>query len=554
LSDYSEQWLSVSPISGTIAPQHSQSVTLQFDVANLKTGIYTTTLPIESNDPDEKLSPLRLLLKVVFPESNLLPSDGTQDDNFGRSISIDSNLALIGAPGDDKNGSASGSAYIYRWHDNQWQEEAILLADDGAEEDNFGLSVSVSADLALIGADGDDDLDDLSGSAYIFRRRQDGQGWQQEAKLLPSHGMRHGRFGSSVSLSGNVAFVATEQDNNSYGSGAAYVYRFDGQRWQQEARLVSDSGQSYDYFGDSVSVSGNVALIGASADSEMDENSGAAYIYRFNGRSWQQEAKLLPSDGGWLHFFGDEVSLSGNLAMVTKGFREVVYLFRWNGKSWQQEARLEPSDGVEEDHFGSSISVHGNLALVGDIKGSYFNPEIGSAYLFGWDGSQWKEEIKLLTSDGTEGDWFGRSVALNDKFAIIGAPTVQAEGSGGAYAYEHPFGNTPELTISPLYLSIIRDEPARITRTLRISNSGSEPLSWQISWDAAWLSADQHSGTIEASDSQSLTLTIDVSTLTMGSLRETLLLTTNDPDEQITSLPVWLSVMAPQSYLPLISR
>jgi hypothetical protein len=100
--------------------------------------------------------------------AKLLASDGAGEDWFGYSVSIDGNLALIGAYGDDDNGSYSGSAYIYRFDGSTWQEETKLLASDGAEDDVFGTSVAIDGDLVLVGAIGDNDNGSNSGSAYIF--------------------------------------------------------------------------------------------------------------------------------------------------------------------------------------------------------------------------------------------------------------------------------------------------------------------------------------------------------------------------------------------------
>ncbi len=105
---------------------------------------------------------------IVNEEAKLLSSDGEAYTNFGNSVAIDGNLALIGAYRDNGNGSNSGSAYLYRFDGSSWQEEAKLLASDGASEDNFGRSVSIDGNLALVGAYWDDDNGSNSGSAYIF--------------------------------------------------------------------------------------------------------------------------------------------------------------------------------------------------------------------------------------------------------------------------------------------------------------------------------------------------------------------------------------------------
>src|SRR5690554_1478701 len=107
-------------------------------------------------------------LKTAVQESQLLASDGAADDYFGISVSLSGNRALIGAPYDDNNGIKSGSAYVFELQSGSWVETAKLTANDGAAMDNFGWSVSLSGNRALIGARLDDDHGVNSGSAYVF--------------------------------------------------------------------------------------------------------------------------------------------------------------------------------------------------------------------------------------------------------------------------------------------------------------------------------------------------------------------------------------------------
>ncbi|MDP6583398.1 MAG: FG-GAP repeat protein, partial [Anaerolineales bacterium] len=139
------------------------------------------------------------------------------------SVAIDGNLAIVGVRYDDDNGYNSGSAYIFRFDGSTWQEEAKLTADDGASEDLFGCSVAISGDVALIGSRYDDDNGYNSGSAYIYRFNGIDT-WQQEAKLLASDGASSDYFGVSVAIDGNLAIIgAYGDDDNGWDSGSAYI-------------------------------------------------------------------------------------------------------------------------------------------------------------------------------------------------------------------------------------------------------------------------------------------------------------------------------------------
>ena len=137
--------------------------------------------------------------------------DGAELVGFGRSVSVSGDLALVGASGDDDAGSNSGSAYVFRVDGSEWFEEAKLVASDAAGGDRFGISVALCGDVALVGAHEDDDADSHSGSAYVFRF--DGTTWVEEQKL--TDGEQSDEFGRSVSVCGEVALVGRRNENTS---------------------------------------------------------------------------------------------------------------------------------------------------------------------------------------------------------------------------------------------------------------------------------------------------------------------------------------------------
>ncbi len=158
--------------------------------------------------------------------AKLLAFDGAATDLFGISVSISGDVAVVGAYLDDDNGGNSGSAYIFRFNGVSWVQEAKLTASDGAVSVLFGVSVSISGDVAVVGALGDDDNGDFSGSAYVFVK--DPGGWvdmTETAKLTASDGAAFDQFGISVSISGDVVVVgANGGDGIVADSGAAYVF------------------------------------------------------------------------------------------------------------------------------------------------------------------------------------------------------------------------------------------------------------------------------------------------------------------------------------------
>jgi hypothetical protein len=378
--------------------------------------------------------------------TKLLPGDGARGDFFGQSVCVSGDTAVIGAYGDDDNGDRSGSAYVFRYDGTDWVQEAKLLPDDGAGYDYFGCAVSLSGDIALIGAYGDDDQAYRCGSAYVFR--YDGTAWVQEAKLLPDDGAEDDYFGHAVSLSGDAALIGAYA-NDDYGSftGSAYVYRYDGTAWVQEAKLLPDEAAEDDHLGYAVSICGDTALIGAYGDCDHGGYAGSTYAYRYNGLTWVQEAKLLASDGVPFDHFGCSTSLSGNTAVIGAAVSSdsgwasgSAYVFRREGSTWLEQAKLLASDGTQHDMFGWSVSASGDVALIGTAGDG------DAAYVFRCGGSTWVEEAKLLASDGTDPGQFGYSVSVSGDVALIGRDEDDENGtaSGSAYVFEFTAGSGAE--------------------------------------------------------------------------------------------------------------
>ena len=379
--------------------------------------------------------------------AKLLASDGSESDYFGYSVAISGTTALIGAFQDDDNGDSSGSAYVFELQqDGSWLETAKLLASDGTLYDRFGYSVAISGTTALVGAYGDDDNGSSSGSVYIFEQQED-DSWLSTAKLTASDGTSSDLFGRSVDISGTNALVGTtgEDDNGSL-SGSAYIFeqQQDGS-WLETAKLLASDGASDDLFGDSVAISGTTALIGAYRDDDDGTDSGSAYIFeQQQDGSWLETAKLRASDGVSSDFFGLSVAISGNTALIgvyrDNAYRGSAYIFEQEQDgTWLEKTKLTASDGATDDKFGRSVAILGSTALVGASGDDDNGSASGSAYIFEQqDDGSWPETAKLLASDGAVTNQLGWSVAISGTTALIGAPKDDDNGAdcGSAYIFE----------------------------------------------------------------------------------------------------------------------
>ena len=364
---------------------------------------------------------------ATLTEYKLLPTDGADYKWFGYSVSLSGNYAIVGAAADYENGGNSGSAYIFARSGSSWNQVAKLTAGGGAAGDYFGNSVSISGDYAIVGAYYDDDNGTDSGSAYVFEKS--GSSWNQMAKLTAGDGAAGDWFGSSVSFSGDYAIVgAAGDDDNGDRSGSAYIFARSGSSWTQVAKLTAHDGAAIDFFGDSVSISGDYAIVGASRNNDNGIASGSVYVFARSVSSWDYVAKLTASDRAAGDLFGHSVSLSGDYAIVGAlddddnwNRSGSAYVFEKSGSSWNQVAKLTASDGAALDWFGYSVSLSGDYAIVGALNDDDTGTDSGSAYVFEKSGSSWNQVAKLTASNGAAGGYFGYSVSLSGNNAIVGA-------------------------------------------------------------------------------------------------------------------------------------
>ena len=397
-------------------------------------------------------------------ETKLVPDDGATSDWFGKSVSISGNIAVIGSPNDDGNFAGSGSAYVFHFNGTEWVQQAKLLPSDGGGQGfNFGWDVSASGNAVLIGAYATDDNGNGSGAAYVFRFN--GSEWHEEAKLLPNDGDYGDNFGDSVSISGDTVVVGAYASDHV--SGAAYIFKFDGNQWSETEKLTPSDPSWYQSFGESVSISGNTVVIGANADDERGENAGAAYVFRFDGNAWTEQTKLLASDGASFEYFGFCVGIAEDTVVIGAPFDDdnglysgSAYIFKFNGNQWTEETKLLASDGEAWMTFGYSVATSGDSALISSWPEASNGATVGSGYLYSFDSGVWTEEAQLQANDGVLGDFFGQSVALTNGAAIVGAFQSDDMGTESGSAYVFGWSATSDCDTNGLIDSCeLEDDP-----------------------------------------------------------------------------------------------
>ena len=253
----------------------------------------------------------------------------------------------------------------------------------------------------------------------------------EEVKLLADNGAPNDFFGYSVALSGDTAVIgATKVDDDIRGVdvGAAYVFTRSGNSWHQQAMLTADDAEAKDEFGGKVALSGNTAVIGAIFHDDKGDNSGSAYVFTRSGTTWSQQAKLTAADTAADDAFGQSIALSGDTVVIgaphddDKGYDSgSVYVFTRSGTTWSQQVKLTAADGAEGDVFGISIAFSGDTIVIGADLNDEKALNAGAVYVFTRSGSSWSQQAKLTAADGAETDIFGVRVALSGDTVLISA-------------------------------------------------------------------------------------------------------------------------------------
>ncbi|MGD9127336.1 MAG: Ig-like domain-containing protein, partial [Planctomycetia bacterium] len=317
--------------------------------------------------------------------AKLNANDGDFPDNFGCSVAISGTTVIVGAKWNENHGYfTSGAAYIFEQTENGW-EQVAKLGDDVTAYDNFGCSVAISGNMAIVGAEGDNQLGSPTGSAYIFEKTD--SGWIQVEKLMANIPEYRDYFGHSVSIDGDLAVVGAYGKDDK--TGAIYIFEQTDTGWVQ---IFKDTGdQASDKFGSSVSVSDITVFVGASEDHNLATNtkSGSGCVFRKTDTGWRSD-EVYSNDGENYDNFGCSVSVNGDVAIVgayldnDNGiYSGSAYLFRpTTNFKWTQVEKLVAPDGEEGDHFGYSVSICGDTIFVGAFHDDDNGDYSGSVYVF----------------------------------------------------------------------------------------------------------------------------------------------------------------------------
>ncbi len=310
----------------------------------------------------------------------LLPSDGADYYGFGGSMTIADSIALVSSR-DNGAGQGPGTVYVFRGVDTATGDltaQQTLTASDSGDLNGFGGAVSLSGNMALVGASSELNMDDNRGYVYVYRNLDSGTGNRTEnLKIIsPAGGIEDG-FGTAISLSGTTALIGADRSNGAVSrEGAVYLYRgLDQDHTVTSQKLVASDAANGDYFGDAVSLSGGLGVVGASS---KNNSTGSVYLFRnLDAGTPEQAAILKASDAAIHHSFGSSLAISGETALVGakgdggSGFSYgAAYLFLdldavSGNVELTESVKITMSQKGEMDNFGAAVSLDGDRFVIG---------------------------------------------------------------------------------------------------------------------------------------------------------------------------------------------
>jgi len=420
------------------------------------------------NEPTSLLSE-----KSVFSGTGLI-----ENDKFGWSTDISGDNAIVGMlerDGTDPSKPVSqGCVYFFKKNSNgRWSQTQMMKGSNSEIGDFFGYSVSMSGNYAVVGAYKEDGPDDntrwQSGAVYIYKLNETSGLWEEtqiirasdarESREQDAHG--GGWFGWDVDMEDGKLIVGTKcKWSPQRFTGGAYIYELNEASglWEETAILEASDKNTDDFFGESVAIKGNRAIVGACCVNHFARNTGAAYIFEKDAASgkWKEAKVFHASDYHSLDYAGISVDIAGDFAIVGAHREDggpmylaedagAVYVLKRDAEgNWNENQILYTSVLADYDNFGLSIALEGDYAVIGchgkeGISDSSVK-NAGAVYVFQKDETgKYSEKYILQASDIKNSNKLGRPVAISNGIILASSPykTVNGvSGYGAVYSFD----------------------------------------------------------------------------------------------------------------------
>jgi len=372
-------------------------------------------------------------------------------------ISADSTVIAVGAPGDSTAGSFAGAVYVYRLTNGVYVEEAKLVSSTPVASGLFGnaLSISDNGTVIVVGSSGDAPTGLLtnSGKAYVFLNN--GGGWSEETQLTALDHANYDGYGHSVDVSGDGSTVTVGAPMKDSGTladaGAVFTYTRDSlSQWAQSSKITAVTPSASAFFGWDVATDSTAStmVIGVQGDSTRGTYSGTAYLFSNVAGAWTELVELTSTDVSIYDYYGCSVTMSGDGKRVVVGAKGEdsivsnagsVFVYDLTASGWAFSAKLGSTVKATGDLYGHAVdlSSDGATLLIGAMGVDGSAVDTGAVYVMSNVAGVWTESIKVTVASALTLDYLGTSVSSNwdGSRGIAGADGVDAAGNLSGTAY-----------------------------------------------------------------------------------------------------------------------
>ena len=378
----------------------------------------------------------------------LLPDDIQNNDEFSNAIAISGEYIVVSS-------SKKQKAYLYKKDSNA---KIIFLtsfqADNNEDSTNFGISLSIDSNYIVVGANKKDAEDEDVGAVYLFHIENDDV--TQIKELIADDNAENDNFGTSVSISGNYIAIGSPKDdvNDVQNTGSAYLFQIDNDddnNITQVTKFIANNAGEKDYFGTSISISGKYIIVGSPKEDTTADNAGSSYLFKIDNDDITQIGKIQASTPEKDDDFGNAVSIDGDYFIVGAKGKESnkgkSYLFKRDSDSNNDITLIEElsiENSSSDDNFGTSVSINNDIIVIGatgeDMKKDINITDSGSVYIFeksfNEENNESKVEFieKIKAYNTQNSDNFGVSVGIDGDFIVAGA-TGKEQNSGAGYIF-----------------------------------------------------------------------------------------------------------------------
>ncbi len=371
-------------------------------------------------------------------EATLTASDPITHRQLGIDCAIDGDVIAIGAV---SLGPFHKENYVYTFEFNGagWQQAQKFRAADSYDGDEFGFALDLRHDFLLVGARSHTVTQDFQGAAYMFREQ--GAGFEEQAKLLAEVPAAFDLLGHAVALSRNEAAVGSINDHavSFNGGGVVRIYSDDGSGWRQKQRIISPDFTLATFFGEAIAMTDDWLFVG-----DRRFGDGTVYVYAQEAAGWRFQTRLEPPEPE-INGFGQALATDGSTLVVGapisvvggQEFAGAAVIYELDGASWVP-TRVVPNPWPSRfDAFGSSVAVDGECVAIGSDDSSTENEVLVLRRTAG----VWQDFARIRTPDRVTATRFGTSLSLSGHRLAVADPSshVAGGGAGAVFIYQLDF-------------------------------------------------------------------------------------------------------------------